>query len=641
MKLLYSLIIFFAFLFVSPMNLRNSAEIKELQASKSDNYIKLTQEANETFYQLYEMQLDFKQRYFLEIDDDTKFLRVIINENMTQTNEVFNTFEYKFEQTSEFEIPENITITLFGRSYNLREEFWNILNSIFRYTGIIMVKFPKENYDSFDTISKYELHAKDNIGTIDIILEDKDDKISIEESLEVFWNNVKDSIPKEYIQNTRLAAEFVAVTFGIRRAVSKRREKLIQVSNETFFQLYNISLYFKGKNMITHNEDARYYRVLINEYPDYNSSISTKISIRNSRVFFEDFPIFSSLTFDIFGRTFNLKDEFFSILYLLAPIIKDGDFIIEKLSLDKFSSQINNKYELFRENEESQGGFEINFEDKDDKREIEKALNAFWQTWSEQIPSQDEKDAKLIAQYVITTFGIWHNIQNRYEKIISAAKESLYQLLNTTIDFKGRYIYGETNGIYELVVLIDEFPVEPTEVGTYFNISDGMPIFPNITNFKDQNYLETQSKIFGDQFDIEEEYKIFGSVFAAGIRNGRVVIFRKNTEKASNILRFKCFINSQYKEEYGSFEISLKYIEKSNWEKIKDCITNFWDGLKKVFIEVNEGVKLASEIATNINAIKGTIMNILPTPPKNPNSNSTSLYLNYNIPLILLTNLLF
>ena len=163
----------------------------------------------------------------------------------------------------------------------------------------------------------------------------------------------------------------------------------------------------------------------------------------------------------------------------------------------------------------------------------------------------------------------------------------------------------------------------------------------NITNFKDQNYLETQSKIFGDQFDIEEEYKIFGSVFAAGIRNGRVVIFRKNTEKASNILRFKCFINSQYKEEYGSFEISLKYIEKSNWEKIKDCITKFWDGLKKVLIEVNEGVKLASEIATNINAIKGTIMNILPTPPKNPNSNSTSLYLNYNIPLILLTNLLF
>ena len=86
------------------------------------------------------------------------------------------------------------------------------------------MKFPKENYDKFDTISKYELHVNNNIGTIDIILEDKDDKVSIEESLEVFWDSIKDLIPKEYIKNIRLDAEFVAVTFGIRRGVSNRRE---------------------------------------------------------------------------------------------------------------------------------------------------------------------------------------------------------------------------------------------------------------------------------------------------------------------------------------------------------------------------------------------------------------------------------
>ena len=86
------------------MNLRNSGE---MSSSKSPKYIKLTQEANETFYQLYEMQLDFKQRYYLEIEDETKYLRVVINENMTSTNEIFNTFEFKNEQiTSEFEIPE-------------------------------------------------------------------------------------------------------------------------------------------------------------------------------------------------------------------------------------------------------------------------------------------------------------------------------------------------------------------------------------------------------------------------------------------------------------------------------------------------------------------------------------------------------
>ena len=130
------------------------------------------------------------------------------------------------------------------------------------------------------------------------------------------------------------------------------------------------------------NEDGRYYKVLINEYPKYEGEIFTEIIIKNSRVFFSDFPIFSSLTFQIFGRTFSLKDEFLSIAHLLAPIIKDGIIRIEKMDLDEFDSQINNRYEIIRENEESQGGFEIVFEDKDDKREIVKTLNAFWKTWS-------------------------------------------------------------------------------------------------------------------------------------------------------------------------------------------------------------------------------------------------------------------
>ena len=511
------------------------------------------------------------------------------------------------------------------------------MNSIFRYTDIVQVKFPKENYDKFDTISKYELHVNNNIGTIDIILEDKDDKVSIEESLEVFWDSIKDLIPNEYIKNTRLAAEFVAVTFGIRRAVSNRREKLVQVANETFFQLYNISLDFKGKNMITYNENARYYKVLINEYPDYEGAFFKNISIRNSRVFFEDFPIFSSLTFQIFGRTFNLKEEFLSIVYLLAPVIKDGCIRIEQLNIDEFESRINVKFELFRENEESQGGFEVTFEDKDDRREIIKALNTLWKIWSGEIPTHDVKDTKLIAQFVITTFGIWHNIQNRYDKITSAAKESLYQLLNTTIDFEGRYVYAETNGIYELYVLVDEFPLEPSDIGTSFNISDGRAIFP--PNITEANISEIESNVFGDQFDVVEEYKIFGSVFASGIRNGKVIIYKKNTDKVSNILRFKCFINSQYNEEYGAFEISLKYIEKTGWEKVKGFIKKFWDELKSALGEVNEGLKLVSEIAVNINSIKGTIMKILPTPQNK--TKSASSYLNYNIPLILLTNLLF
>ena len=103
----------------------------------------------------------------------------------------------------------------------------------------------------------------------------------------------------------------------------------------------------------------------------------------------------------------------------------------------------------------------------------------------------------------------------------------------------------------------------------------------------------------------------------------------------SNIIRFKCFVKSQNNEDYGAFEISLKFIEKTTWEKIKEGIKKFWDDCKAVLTEVNEGIKLASEIAGNINGIKDTIIKIIPKP-----SNSLSTYLNYKMPLMFLNGLL-
>ena len=86
MKIIYSIIILLSCLLVSPLNLGNLAPFGILLESKSDNYIKLTKEANQTFYQLYGMELEFKDRYLFEIDDNAKFLRVIININTITNN---------------------------------------------------------------------------------------------------------------------------------------------------------------------------------------------------------------------------------------------------------------------------------------------------------------------------------------------------------------------------------------------------------------------------------------------------------------------------------------------------------------------------------------------------------------------------
>lgn len=633
MKLYFSFILFVNILFASSLNLRNKIEADDLLEKKSDKYDSLISEAKQTFYQLFEIELDFKDRYYLEIDDDTKYLRIIINENITETkNENYDSFEFKKKQViSDIIIPENINITLFGRTYKLKEEYWNILNSIFHHTNVTLIEFPKDNLDELNTISKYKLHVKEYKGTIDVILEDKDDMVFILEDLQSFWDSVKDHIPKELIYYTRLAAKFVAITFGIRRAVVNRREKLVKIANETFYELYNISLDFKGKNMITHNEDIRYYKVLINEYPKYDGKNFIDIFITNGRVLIDDFSILSELTFKIFGREYSLREEYLSILNLLAPIIQEGVIRIEKMDIDKFDSQINYKIELMRGKEPSLGGIEIIFEDKDDKNEIENTLNSFWQTWSDKIPKGYIVDSRLISQFVVTTFGIWHNIQNRYEKIVEAAKEFVYQLLNTTIDFKGRYMYLESTNFYELAVSIDEYPLKPTDVGTYFNISNGRPYFPNYAETTNPEYKKIKLNIANNLFDIDEEYKSLGSIFATGIRNGKVIIYNKAIEDVSNTMRFKCFIYSQNKEEYGSFEVSLKNKEKSKWDKVKEGIKNFWESVKSCLTEVNEGVKLVSEIVGNIMAIKDKIVN---------KKNSSS-YLKSNIGLILLSNLLF
>ncbi len=80
--------------------------INNLLETKSAYYTKLTQEANQTFYQLYELQLDFNDRYYIEIDCDTKYLRVLISENLTANDDhSFHSLEFKNEQIlSESEI---------------------------------------------------------------------------------------------------------------------------------------------------------------------------------------------------------------------------------------------------------------------------------------------------------------------------------------------------------------------------------------------------------------------------------------------------------------------------------------------------------------------------------------------------------
>jgi len=612
--------------------LRNISLINEVKKPKSDLFKKLVETANQTFYLLYNIQLDFKDKNYIILEDETEYLRVILNENApfdTDTYICLAPGEGKFFEKENLE--SNLIINIFGRNYNVENEIFYLYNSLITYTDAINICiYQQDRYSNYkpDSLIQYLLYLdKNRTQTIEIIAEDKNDKISIKQSLNDFWDSIQSKIPEEDIMSAMYSAELVTVTFGIRRGIINRRNLLIQKAHETFYQVYNISLESNDKNMVSYNDDSKYYKVMIMEYPKYEELIYTNIAIKNGQIFLPVIPNFSLLTFELFGRTFNLREELLSISYLFSPIIEDGIIRIEKLDTEKFDSQITYKCELFRENEETQGGFSITFEDKDDKNEIENTLNNFWKTWSEHINKQYEEETKLLAQFVVTTFGIWHNIANRYDKIIVRAKDILYQLLNITIDFNGRHIYTERNEKYEMTILIDEYPVAPIDVETYINISNGRPYFPNI------NFSDVSIDISSNLFDVEEEYLALGNIFASGMRNGKVIIYKKNTEKVSNIFRFKCFVYSQNNEEYGAFEISLAYKETSKVELVKIGIKKAWDWIKKSSKEFKEVLVTVTEAVGIFIGIKNQLIS-------NSNSASSYSYLCSNIYIMILSYLL-
>jgi len=49
-------------------------------------------------------------------------------------------------------------------------------------------------------------------------------------------------------------------------------------------------------------------------------------------------------------------------------------------------------------------------------------------------------------------------------------------------------MYKETTNFYDLTVLIDEYPLEPNDIGTYFNISNGRPYRFFQNNDSSQNF---------------------------------------------------------------------------------------------------------------------------------------------------------
>ena len=610
-----------------------------MYSKETEKYNLLAKAANETFFYLYNINLDFKGKNSITFEDDTKYYRVVIDEydsgkyEYTANNFIFGKRNFQIIIPSLDPILKGLYISIFGHPYNLYDECLAIINvwtKVFEKWENLGVYLDKRNLDNFDSEIRYYFYYLDNDnnihGSFYVIFEDKDDTPAIEEMLEQFWKTNEEVIPDEKRTFVKLMAEFIVVNFGIVHNNIKRRNKLVNAAVNTFYQLYNISVDFEDKNMITYNDDMKFYKIIIEEFPKKYDGISfVQVKITNGRIEIPDIPSF--LNIRIFGRPYNLKEEFETIMYLFTASIDNGEIIIYKYDYDLFEAQIRYRCYLSRKYGEKEGAFQVTFEDKDDLLEIEETVKTFWDEEMEFIPEKQRVVIRIITEFVVTTHGIWHNIADRYNKIVTRAIDTIYNVYNITVDFNDKYVFSEHNDYYTIKVIIDEYPEDPKEeiIETYFNITQGRVTFPKI------NYApEVKLELFDKSFDIETEYKALSTLFASGIRNGKVYLYKANVTETPSESRFKCYVYSESGDEYGAFEIYFK--DNNDEGPIMKAVSNFWSKVEKYAPKVNS--KLAF-IANFVSEFLGHIKDIIkpfrptdkptssPSPSSDPSDNSS------------------
>lgn len=401
--------------------------------------------------------------------------------------------------------------------------------------------------------------------------------------------------------------------------VPERYKILTEAAKKTFYQLYNITIDFKDRNSVVFNDDNKYYKVLIDEYPEVPKEEQITFHLEKGKVIFNNISYPSEYTIKIFGRRYNIIKEFKVIANMIGAGFDNGKVIVYKRDINNFDSQITFKCFVNSENGDEYGAFGISIQDKEDMLIIEETLDSFWDNFENSIEEIYKNDIKIMAEFITVTYGCWHEIANRYNKLVKAATESIYQIYNISIDFRGRYMASYSNSDCYIKVIIDEYPAIPTDIDTYFNISKGKAIFPDISNISDVNF-----QYFDKNRNLDEEYKILANMFAAGFHNGRVLLYHRKITDASDKCetKFKCIVSSENGDEYGSFEITLEVKEP----KKKSLLENIFDTVLTVINAVaNDEVLGKLTIISNMVTTSITIINTI---SKVVNS---SFFLNYSL----------
>jgi L-rhamnose mutarotase len=257
-------IIIIVSLFVLVLNASNN--LRNLLLGKDPvKYAVLIDAANQTFYQMYNLTLNFRDRYEAMVNDSQKRLRVIVDEydplippsspNVTFTvlngKPPLNDILKDLSNLYEINDTDLNSMEIFGNYFNIIEEFKLLSNQIaagFDYGTVIIYK------PTFTVVAQVRYKCfitdKDGVeyGSFEIIQEDKNDKQEVKEVTESWWNKVEkfaDKLKdvKDVIQTV---GGVVSSAIGIFEICKNAYDKYKTPKNET----NNDALYLKRTSFI-------------------------------------------------------------------------------------------------------------------------------------------------------------------------------------------------------------------------------------------------------------------------------------------------------------------------------------------------------------------------------------------------------
>ena len=207
----------------------NCLHLRNLKLEKDvEKYQVLCSVANKTIYQLFNVTIDFKDRYDAYVQQkDISFIKVIVNEYAKfpyYENQI--TFDITDEKAiiPDLNVPKEASFDVYG-AHDLQEEFiifGNMVAAGFQgYEGNVTI-YRKET--EFTAQARYICFVKTKSGELygafEVIQEDLNDRKEIKDKVKNFLKKVEE-ILKTVSPSIKMASEVISTLFGVNKDLNE------------------------------------------------------------------------------------------------------------------------------------------------------------------------------------------------------------------------------------------------------------------------------------------------------------------------------------------------------------------------------------------------------------------------------------